>query len=97
MGGEGFMIDMINSLKSNRTLIKGNSSAAFNSFDSKAYGTPSKKRIPKYKEATPEYLAQLQTQILADNARVARIKRKIILWTTVGAAICLCLILLFKF
>ncbi|MEQ8473816.1 MAG: hypothetical protein RIC35_21650 [Marinoscillum sp.] len=98
MGGAGFMSDMNNSVRNNRGLLKGNDAAAYRNFDSKSYKTSLKNpKAPTFKTATPEYLSELKRQLQVDNLRMATIRRRVIIYSIIGAAICMALIFLVKF
>ncbi len=75
MNGAGFIKDMIAVTRNNRALLKGKSQASYQNFD-KSYITDwiISRKIPKYKIATPEYLAELRNK-LAQERRQQRGRR----------------------
>ncbi|RJE73119.1 hypothetical protein BGP76_04040 [Reichenbachiella sp. MSK19-1] len=73
-GGAGFSRDSQNSSRSNRSLLKG--SGLYKSFDKSYISDYIISRKPRiFKEATPEYLAELHVKLAA--RRKKEIKRKI--------------------
>ncbi len=98
MMGAGFIRNMIASINDNRSLLKGPDDAIFKNFDTKSYQIKRKNRlVPTFKKASPEMLTAIKANLIADNERVAKIKRNILLISSAGAGICLVIILLFKF
>lgn len=97
MRGAGFIKDMINVTRSNRTLLRGDDSAKYKNFDREAYLSKSRlNRIPNFKTASPEYLAELRRQLTLDNARSARVKRSIML-LSIGFCLLLLALLFVRF
>ncbi|WP_421876957.1 hypothetical protein [Marinoscillum sp.] len=81
MMGAGFMKDMADSSRRNRSLLKGGDSGTYNSFDSKSY-TAKPGKVPSFKKASPEVLERIRAQMKIDNNRSTKTKR-IVLFTTI--------------
>ncbi len=79
--GAGFMKDMADSSRRNRSLLKGGDSGTYNSFDSKSY-TAKPGKVPSFKKASPEVLERIRAQMKIDNNRSTKTKR-IVLFTTI--------------
>lgn len=98
MMGAGFTRNLIASSKDNRSLLKGPNDAVFKNFDTKSYQVKKKNRIiPSFKKATPEMRATIRQNLLAENERIAKIKRNILLISSAAAGACLVIILVIKF
>ena len=98
MMGAGFIRNMIASSKDNRSLLKGPNDAIFQNFDTKSYQVKKKNRIiPSFKKASPEMLAAIRQNLLAENERITKIKRNILLISSAVACACLIFILVAKF
>ncbi|GEM_PF-7132310 len=63
MTGAGVMMDAIKTLRRNRTLLKGDNSSTYKSFD-KSYITNSiiSREAPIYNKASKEYLKQIRLE-----------------------------------
>ncbi|MEO9967536.1 MAG: hypothetical protein ABJF11_17195 [Reichenbachiella sp.] len=90
MGGAGFMKDMINSTKNNRSLVKGDS-YPYGSFD-KSYITgyaarKDKKKVAPhfFKKASPKYYRQLR--VAMHRANRDHLRKKLILLFSIVAVV----------
>ncbi len=74
MTAAGFMKDMINSAKGNRSLLKGNDASAYKSFDAQSYRATATK-APKFKACSKEVILSIRDQVLAENNQAQKTKK----------------------
>ena len=81
--GAGFVFDAINTMRSNRALLKGKYAAHYKNFDT-AYITDSiiSRKAPVYKRANKRYLKRFRAQLVKAN-KTRTVKKLILLAVTV--------------
>lgn len=70
MLGFGLVRDLVSTSKNNRRLLKGDEHSGYKNFD-KSYITDSiiSRKVPVYKDASPEYLELLKQKMTQENKR----------------------------
>lgn len=80
MKASGILRDMVKTTNLNRSLLIGNETGTFNSFDLEAYlDKPKIKKPFTYKEANADLILSIRNQMLAENERITRWKLLILL------------------
>lgn len=101
MMGAGFMKDMNDRLRSNRSLLKGDDSGKYQNFDKSYitdYPTGKTRRIPSYRKATAEYMFALKGVLQNESqTETRRILLKIILSMTITSVIVVFGIFIFNY
>ena len=83
MAGAGFMRQMIDSYKQNRSLLKGSREATYQNFD-KSYITDSiiSRKPLVFKKSSPEYLEELKVELKLKRKRKLVLKMKVLIIST---------------
>lgn len=97
MLGAGFIKDMINTSRSNRSILKGKGLGKYQNFDPSQYPSPlTRGNAPIYKQASAEHLEEIRARMIAENNRTRRIKLRILISSFLVALILLLLLFYVK-